>query len=64
MAWEYLHFKDISESEMKRQMGNPSDGKTPLQAFLDMYGASNWELIYVGQPSGSSYELIFKQKSA
>lgn len=60
MPWEYLHFKNISEPTMKSE-ANPEDGETALQAFLNMYGDSNWELVHVGRPTSSSYDLIFKQ---
>jgi hypothetical protein len=59
MAWEYLHFKDKTESAMRRE-APPNDDETPLQAFLNVYGRSNYELVYVGRPSTTSYELIFK----
>lgn len=61
MAWNYLHFENLRVTEIREQAGVPKDpDETPLQAFLDMYGDSNWELIYVAH-EGSRYELIFKQ---
>lgn len=60
MAWEYMHFKNVTEARMKEE-AHPTPAQTPLEAFLNMYGNSNWELIYVAR-SGSSYELIFKSK--
>jgi hypothetical protein len=59
MAWNYLHFEQIAESELGP--GPISDEESALQAFLNRWGASGWELVYC-ERNGGSYELIFKSE--
>jgi hypothetical protein len=59
MTWSYLHFENLPESEL----GAVSLGgdESALQAFLNRYGSSGWELVYCERTNGS-YELIFKSE--
>jgi hypothetical protein len=59
MAWNYLHFENIAESEIGSAPG--LDDESALQAFLNRWGASGWELVYC-ERNGRTYELIFKSE--
>lgn len=59
MTWNYLHFENLPETELGTTP--VADDESALQAFLNRYGASGWELVYCERANGS-YELIFKSE--
>jgi hypothetical protein len=59
MTWNYLHFEHLPKSELGP--APLADDESALQAFLNRYGSTGWELVYCERKNGS-YELILKSE--